>query len=103
LISVCHDDRVPDGNARDPDAAGESAKGAKVLVLCPDYGSVWVDACTTACNNKQIVKPELAQTETDCIRAAQDSTTATICASDLPSGGNVQIGESHSIIAWPTR
>ena len=74
---------------------------AKVLALCPDYGSVWADACTTACNNKQIVKPELAKTETDCIRAAQDCTTATICASDLPSGGNVQNGESHSITAGP--
>jgi len=58
---------------------------AKVLRLCPDYGTVWADACTSACTNKQIVKPELAKTETDCVRATEDCTTATVCVSDLPA------------------
>ena len=55
----------------------------KILGLCPDIGSVWGDACTTSCKNKQTIKFELAKTETDCIQAAQDCTTATLCAKDL--------------------
>jgi hypothetical protein len=55
----------------------------RVLGFCPSISDIWVDVCTSSCENKLKIRWELAKTETDCILAAQDCTTATLCAKDL--------------------